>query len=134
MPKQSYMPDVGAIMDSFSKASVTPQEAPPKKDIPPETAKPPTDTGLTNPKHHGHLWKEFSSCLNDTGADTEISRSKSYRIDDDIVCTLHQCAFGKSNTKVINSILRTFLVDNSENLKQIIKPNVKSILDKCNTE
>lgn len=78
--------------------------------------------------HQGRLWDNFIDTLNEK--DSEIERSKLYAIDDDIVETLHQCNFGKPNVHVINSILRTFLVDNIPKLKEMYRPRSKSLLDK----
>ena len=76
------------------------------------------------------LWEEFIDCLKDPEDDHTISRTKLYAIDDDIVETLHQCDFGKPNVHVINSILRTFLIDNIPRLREMHRPRSVSLLDK----
>ena len=76
------------------------------------------------------LWDEFMECLNDQTEDPEISRTKLYAIDDDIVETLHQCCLGKPNVHVINCILRTFLIDNIPRLQMMHRPRSMSLLDK----
>ena len=92
----------------------------------------PQGTPLTtvNNNDQGRLWDEFNVILNDPEEDPEIERSKLYAIDDDIVETLHQCNFGKPNVHVINSILRTFLIDNIAKLREMHRPRSKSLLDK----
>lgn len=86
----------------------------------------------------GRLWNEFIGYLNDNDMPDENtehpSKSRRYDIDDDIVETLHECNFGKSNTDVINSILRAFLVDNLENLREVYRPKKQSLFDKYGLE
>ncbi len=117
-------PDISAIIDGLSdprskgqRSQSTPtkglQEAPQSE----------------NSEYKGRLWEEFMECLNDP-EDEASDRTKLYLIDDDIVETLHQCDFGKSNANVIYSILRTFLVDNIERLRQMHRPRSISLLDK----
>lgn len=86
----------------------------------------------TSDEYRGRLWEEFKECLLEPEEDTSISRSKLYAIDDDIVETLHQCDFGKPNVHVINSILRTFLIDNIPRLREMHRPRSVSLLDKFN--
>lgn len=86
----------------------------------------------TSDEYGGRLWEEFKECLLDPEEDTSISRTKLYAIDDDIVETLHQCDFGKPNVHVINSILRTFLIDNIPRLREMHRPRSVSLLDKFN--
>lgn len=92
----------------------------------------PPVSSLNTPRYNykGRLWDEFIAILNDPEEDPEIERSKLYAIDDDIVETLHQCNFGKPNVHVINSILRTFLIDNIAKLREMHRPRSKSLLDK----
>lgn len=81
--------------------------------------------------HGGRLWHEFLEILKDPEDEADTRRSKKlYSIDDDIVETLHQCDFGKPNVVVINCILRTFLIDNIERLRDLYRPRSASLLDK----
>lgn len=91
---------------------------------------PPTSRNDDSDADHGRLWNEFMVILNDPEEDPDIGRNKLYAIDDDIVETLHQCDFRKPNVHVINSILRTFLIDNIARLKEMHRPRSKSLLDK----
>lgn len=82
-------------------------------------------------KKECRLWAEFTECLKaSTAKDRATRKLKLYAIDSDIVKTLNQCDFQASNVRVINCIIRTFLIDNIENLKKIQKTKVESILDK----
>lgn len=110
-------PDIESIIGNITKPTDTYT-----KTENPERDKP-SNQGLS-----GRLWDDFIDTLNDQ--DIEIERSKLYAIDDDIVETLHQCEFGHSNVHVINSILRTFLIDNIPRLKEMYRPRSKSLLDK----
>lgn len=84
-------------------------------------------------EYQGRLWKEFLECLREPDDDEYFSKSsKRYAIDEDIVATLHQCHFGRSNAMVINAILRAFLTDNILHLRKLPKPKVFSLLDKIN--
>ena len=76
------------------------------------------------------LWEEFKQCLKETMVDADAPSKKFYAIDEDIVATLHQCNFGAKNVYVINSILRTFLIDNIKNLKEMPQTKAISLLDK----
>lgn len=118
-------PDISAIIDGLSESrskSQPPQSNPLKND--------PGEAEANKSEYKGRLWEEFLECLNDP-EDEATERTKLYLIDDDIVETLHQCDFGgKSNANVINCILRTFLVDNIERLRQVHRPRSISLLDK----
>lgn len=79
----------------------------------------------------GRLWMEFMKCLEEPAdpREEDIANTRRYTIDDDIVETLHQCDFKKSNTEVINSILRVFLTDNLINLKNVYRPKRKTLFE-----
>lgn len=89
----------------------------------------PEITDTPDAEYQGRLWKEFMENLNDP-EENATERTKLYAIDDDIVETLHQCSFGKPNVHIINSILRTFLVDNITRLRDMHRPRTISLLDK----
>ncbi len=111
-------PDISALIDDITANQEQPKPSGKSKLSP-----------VSDDIIQGRLWKEFVVCLNDP--DEEPSeRTKLYAIDDDIVETLHQCNFGKPNVSVINSILRTFLVDNIERLREMRRPKSNSLLDK----
>ena len=112
-------PDIESIISGLSgnKEARTPQET----SLPPEGGK----------LEDGKLWNEFLGILNDPEEDPDIKRDKLYAIDDDIVETLHLCDFGRHpNVHVINSILRTFLINNILRLKEMQRQRSKSLLDK----
>ncbi len=121
----SDAPDISAIIDGLSDSRI------PSRPRQPNLANDsPADFKSEIPEYKGRLWKEFLECLNDPD-DEASERTKLYAIDDDIIETLHQCNFGKkSNANVINSILRTFLVDNIDRLRQMHRPRSISLLDK----
>lgn len=124
--KRTEGPDISAIIDDLSGNQSTSQ-LPPEPSA--EEVSIPEPLPQTCNDTKGRLWEEFVECLNDTDEDPP-ERTKLYAIDDDIVETLHQCSFGRPNVSVINSILRTFLVDNIERLRELHRPRSVSLLDK----
>lgn len=117
--KSSQGPDLEAIIDGLTNPTGAVRD----------TTQPlPYNGNNLGTDHQGRLWDDFIDTLNEK--DSEIERTKLYAIDDDIVETLHQCNFGHPNVHVINSILRTFLVDNIPKLKEMYRPRSKSLLDK----
>lgn len=122
--KQTQGPDISAIIDGLTGQDST---KPPSTLAQEQVIS--KSTSATDIESQGRLWNEFMDCLNDP-EEEPIERTKLYAIDDDIVETLHQCNFGKPNVTVINSILRTFLVDNIERLREMHRPRSVSLLDK----
>ena len=116
-------PDISAIVrDVANNGGINqPAQRPIRNQTPAQADSPTTQL-------NGRLWDEFIEILNEEEESTD--RTKLYAIDDDIVETLHQCNFGKPNVHVINSILRTFLVDNIDRLRQMHRPRSRSLLDK----
>lgn len=118
-------PDISAIIRDIANQNPIDQG---KTDSPKNNEASET-IGSIDAEFKGRLWEEFLECLNDPD-DNPSDRTKLYAIDDDIVETLHQCIFGKPNVQVINSILRTFLIDNITRLREIHRPRSNSLLDK----
>lgn len=110
--------DLDSIMADLKSSAnkKSPTEEPPKQTDSPvaETAEvvSEADTGTC-------LWKEFLEYLDESKPQDNVG-CRRYEIDDDIIFTLHQCDFGKSNAQVINSILRTFLVANIDVVRKYI--------------
>lgn len=130
MNNDNYMPDIDSILSGIPKDKQTqrPDESQ-KKDNAEKKS------GLKlECSDEGKLWNEFIECLTDDTDEKSHHGCKTYRIDDDIIHTLHQCDFGRSNAVVINAILRVFLIDNICNLKKVVKPRIESILDKYNNQ
>lgn len=87
----------------------------------------------TTAAYRGRLWNEFIECLQETTEeDAEEKVGLRYPIDVDLIQTLRECDFGKSNTSIINSILRVFLIDNLYNLQKVYNPSSKSLFHKIN--
>lgn len=82
----------------------------------------------TEDSNSDRLWSRFIKEINNPKDNFELSK-KSYRIDSDIVQTLAQCDFKVSTTCAINSILKTFIVANISNLRNIRKQPPKSFFD-----
>lgn len=118
-------PDLDSILSGLNIESKTP-EAPRQ-----EAKEVDNDSEINDVAHEGRLWNEFMDILNDDEEIEESRNTKLYAIDDDIVETLHQCDFdGRPNVDVINSILRAFLIDNIDRLRQRYRPRSVSLLDK----
>ena len=118
-------PDLDSIINGLNIGSKTLE--PPKQD----SREVGNNSENNNVGHEGRLWNEFMDILNDDEEIEESRNTKLYAIDDDIVETLHQCDFdGRPNVAVINSILRAFLIDNINRLRQRYRPRSASLLDK----
>lgn len=124
--KRTEGPDISAIVDGLTgDRTSTPSQS--RQSVKDEPVSP--SSSSIDYETQGRLWDEFMDCLNDP-EEEPTERTKLYAIDDDIVETLHQCNFAKPNVSVINSILRTFLVDNIDRLRKMHRPRSRSLLDK----
>lgn len=124
--QQKPTPDIASMINSIIANDSNPD---PKTDDSEKAGQVNAEIGDENKECR--LWAEFTECLKASAAEERATRKlKLYAIDSDIVKTLNQCDFQASNVRVINSIIRTFLIDNVENLKKIQKTKVESILDK----
>ncbi len=77
------------------------------------------------------LWDEFRRVLDKPKGDGVISvAQKTYKIDEDIIETIAQCDFKVPTTTVLNCILRTFIVANIANFRDIRLQRPESLFDK----
>lgn len=76
------------------------------------------------------LWNALMISLRESRRDKDAP-VKMYMIDSDLVETIAQCNFGYSTTRVINNIVRLFLMANMTHLKEIRKTEkVETLFDK----
>lgn len=121
--------DLDSIMaDLETSGKKSPAEESPKQRAEPvaEATEP-----VSESEPNTSLWKEFLEYLDESKQQDNVG-CRRYEIDDDIIFTLHQCDFGKSNAQVINSILRTFLVANIDAVRKYIvkRPSLFDIVNK----
>lgn len=125
MTKTTF-PDLESLVSGISndKMTIDKEEAVSERECPESLTA--IDTDKSNPADS--LWSQFIKEINNPKDNFELSK-KSYRIDSDIVQTLAQCDFKVSTTCAINSILKTFIVANITNLRNIRKQPPKSFFD-----
>lgn len=79
----------------------------------------------------GELWNAFIKAL-DLPKEKSTGGSKVYNIDADIIETINQCDFSTSTTRILNTILRLFLLANLKHLSKLRKLRPVSLFDNIN--
>lgn len=126
MTKTTF-PDLESLVSGISKDKKTIEKEESVSEREYQESSTAIDTDNSNPAADS-LWFRFIKEINNPKDNFELSK-KSYRIDSDIVQTLAQCDFKVSTTCAINSILKTFIVANITNLRNIRKQPPKSFFD-----
>ena len=72
----------------------------------------------------------FYSHIDSMKVRVKRDRKRAYYIDDNIIDVMQSCDFGKTSiTNVINAALRAFIDDHKQQLREILKPSPKLIIE-----
>lgn len=75
-------------------------------------------------------WSNFHSHIERMKEGVTRNRKKAYYIDENIIDVIKSCDFGKTSiTNVINAALRSFIDEHKQQLKGLLKPSPKLIIE-----
>lgn len=120
----SKISNIESLVSQFNKPDMDTQGR--REDVSPGMTRP--DSQNIPHSDSQTLWSEFLDTL--SLPKDELSSSKPYKIDDDIIETIQQCDFKTSSTQVVNSILRVFLMANLDRLRSLRIQPTQSLFDK----
>ena len=112
------LPDIdGIVKDIKGQKTVSGQSKDDNKDQKPEDS--PADTDTTASTGGGSSWEVFLKCSQSYDYRVRNDDRRVYPIDNDIINTLKQCDINRMSTAtMINSILRAFIEQNKERLRE----------------
>ena len=112
------LPDIdGIVKDIKCLKTVSGQSKDDNKDQKSEDS--PTDTDTTASTGGGSSWEVFLKCSQSYDYRVRNDDRRVYPIDNDIINTLKQCDINRMSTAtMINSILRAFIEQNKERLRE----------------
>ncbi|MBQ2196095.1 MAG: lipase [Prevotella sp.] len=112
------LPDIdGIVKDIKGQKTVSGQSKDDNKDQKSEDS--PTDTDTTASTGGGSSWEVFLKCSQSYDYRVRNDDRRVYPIDNDIINTLKQCDINRMSTAtMINSILRAFIEQNKERLRE----------------
>ena len=112
------LPDIdGIVKDIKGLKTVSGQSKDDNKDQKSEDS--PTDTDTTASTGGGSSWEVFLKCSQSYDYRVRNDDRRVYPIDNDIINTLKQCDINRMSTAtIINSILRAFIEQNKERLRE----------------
>ena len=112
------LPDIdGIVKDIKGQKTVSGQSKADKKEQQPEEA--PDDTENTSSSEGGSSWEVFLKCSQSYDYRVRNDDRRVYPIDNDLINTLKQCDINRMSTAtMINSILRAFIEQNKERLRE----------------
>ena len=112
------LPDIdGIVKDIKGLKTVSGQSKDDNKDQKSEDS--PTDTDTTASTGGGSSWEVFLKCSQSYDYRVRNDDRRVYPIDNDIINTLKQCDINRMSTAtMINSILRAFIEQNKERLRE----------------
>lgn len=87
-------------------------------------------TGVITSLEDKSSWSNFYSHIDSMKVRVKRDRKRAYYIDDNIIDVMQSCDFGKTSiTNVINAALRAFIDDHKQQLREILKPSPKLIIE-----
>ena len=112
------LPDIdGIVKDIKGQKTVSGQSKDDNKDQKSEDS--PADTDTTTSSEGGSSWEVFLKCSQSYDYRVRNDDRRVYPIDNDIINTLKQCDINRMSTAtMINSILRAFIEQNKERLRE----------------
>ena len=112
------LPDIdGIVKDIKGQKTVSGQSKDDNKDQKSEDS--PADTDNTTSSEGGSSWDVFLKCSQSYDYRVRNDDRRVYPIDNDIINTLKQCDINRMSTAtMINSILRAFIEQNKERLRE----------------
>ena len=112
------LPDIdGIVKDIKGQKTVSGQSKDDNKDQKSEDS--PVDTDTTASTGSGNSWEVFLKCSQSYDYRVRNDDRRVYPIDNDIINTLKQCDINRMSTAtMINSILRAFIEQNKERLRE----------------
>ena len=112
------LPDIdGIVKDIKGQKTVSGQSKDDNKDQKSEDS--PADTDNTTSSKGGSSWEVFLKCSQSYDYRVRNDDRRVYPIDNDIINTLKQCDINRMSTAtMINSILRAFIEQNKERLRE----------------
>jgi hypothetical protein len=112
------LPDIdGIVKDIKGQKTVSGQSKDDNKDQKSEDSS--TDTDTTASTGGGSSWEVFLKCSQSYDYRVRNDDRRVYPIDNDIINTLKQCDINRMSTAtIINSILRAFIEQNKERLRE----------------
>ena len=112
------LPDIdGIVKDIKGQKTVSGQSKDDNKDQKSEDS--PADTDNTTSSEGGSTWEVFLKCSQSYNYRVRNDDRRVYPIDNDIINTLKQCDINRMSTAtMINSILRAFIEQNKERLRE----------------
>ena len=112
------LPDIdGIVKDIKGQKTVSGQSKDDNKDQKSEDS--PADTDNTTSSEGGSSWEVFLKCSQSYDYRVRNDDRRVYPIDNDIINTLKQCDINRMSTAtMINSILRAFIEQNKERLRE----------------
>ena len=112
------LPDIdGIVKDIKGQKTVSGQSKDDNKDQKSEDS--PADTDNTTSSEGGSSWEVFLKCSQSYDYRVRNDDRRVYPIDNDIINTLKQCDINRMSTAtMINSILRAFIEQNKDRLRE----------------
>ena len=112
------LPDIdGIVKDIKGQKTVSGQSKDDNKDQ--KSDESPADTDNTTSSDGGSSWEVFLKCSKSYDYRVRNDDRRVYPIDNDIINTLKQCDINRMSTAtMINSILRAFIEQNKERLRE----------------
>ena len=112
------LPDIdGIVKDIKGQKTVSGQSKDDNKDQKSEDS--PADTDTTTSSEGGSSWEVFLKCSQSYDYRVRNDDRRVYPIDNDIINTLKQCDINRMSTAtMINSILRAFIEQNKDRLRE----------------
>lgn len=112
------LPDIdGIVKDIKGQKTISSQSKADSQEQPSEDA--PADTDNATASDGGSSWEVFLRCSQGYDYRVRNDDRRVYPIDNDIINTLKQCDINKMSTAtMINSILRSFIEQNKEKLRE----------------
>ena len=112
------LPDIdGIVKDIKGQKTVSGQSKDDNKDQ--KSDESPADTDNTTSSDGGSSWEVFLKCSKNYDYRVRNDDRRVYPIDNDIINTLKQCDINRMSTAtMINSILRAFIEQNKERLRE----------------
>ena len=112
------LPDIdGIVKDIKGQKTVSGQSKDDNKDQ--KSDESPADTDNTTSSNGGSSWEMFLKCSQTYDYRVRNDDRRVYPIDNDIINTLKQCDINRMSTAtMINSILRAFIEQNKERLRE----------------